>query len=65
VHVETISSRQLGMRAFLDITLGFKRLLLSGEELNQASATLSEAEALIDDPQAWALVGVFLATGQA
>ena len=65
LHVETITSRQLGMRTFLDITLGFKRLLLSGEELDQASAILADAEVLINDPKAWALVGVFLATGQA
>ena len=65
LHVETITSRQLGMRAFLEITMGFKRLLLSDEELDLASVTLSEAEALIDDPKAWALVGVFFATGQA
>ena len=65
LHVETITSRQLGMRTFLDITLGFKRLLLSGEELDQASASLAEVEVLINDPKAWALVGVFLATGRA
>lgn len=63
LHVETVSSRQLGMRAFLDITLGFKRLLLSGSELEAAAETLAAAEALVDDPQAWALVGVFLASG--
>ena len=53
------------MRTFLDITLGFKRLLLSGEELDKASASLAEVEVLINDPKAWALVGVFLATGHA
>lgn len=63
LHVETVSSRQLGMRAFLDITLGFKRLLLSGAELEAAADTLAAADALVDDPQAWALVGVFLASG--
>jgi len=63
VHVETVNSRQLGMRAFLDITLGFKRLLLSGAELDAASSTLSTADALVEDPKAWAFVGVFLASG--
>lgn len=63
VHVETVTSRQLGMRAFLDITLGFKRLLLEGEELESARATLEAADALVDDPRAWAFVGVFLARG--
>lgn len=63
VHVETVSSRQLGMRAFLDITLGFKRLLLSGAELEAAATTLAAADALVADPQAWAFVGVFLASG--
>ena len=64
LNVETISSRQLGMRAFLEITLGFKRLLLQGDELESALTTLAEADALIDTPDAWALVGVFLATGE-
>lgn len=63
VHMETVTSRQLGMRAFLDITLGFKRLLLEGEELEAARATLEAADALVDDPRAWAFVGVFLARG--
>lgn len=63
VHVETVTSRQIGMRAFLDITLGFKRLLLEGEELNAARATLDAADALVDDPRAWAFVGVFIARG--
>lgn len=64
LNVETISSRQLGMRAFLEITLGFKRLLLQGDELEAALTTLAQADALIDTPDAWALVGVFLATGE-
>jgi len=63
VHVETVTSRQLGMRAFLDITLGFKRLLLEGDDLESARHTLAAADALVDDPGAWAFVGVFLARG--
>ena len=63
VHVETISSRQLGMRAFLDITLGFKRLLLEGADLESAQHALAQADALVDNPDAWAFVGVFLARG--
>ena len=47
----------------LDITLGFKRLLLEGEELPAARATLDAADALVDDPRAWAFVGVFIARG--
>lgn len=63
VHVETVNSRQLGMRAFLDITLRFKHLLLSGADLEAAQATLAAADTLVDDPHAWAFVGVFLASG--
>ena len=63
LHVETMTSRQLGMKAFLDITLGFKRLLLEGGELEAAQETLAAADALLEDPKAWALVGVFLARG--
>ena len=51
------------MKAFLDITLGFKRLLLEGGELEAAQETLAAAGALLEDPKAWALVGVFLARG--
>jgi hypothetical protein len=51
------------MRGFLDTTLGFKCLLLSGAELEAAAATLAAADALVEDPQAWAFVGVFLVSG--
>jgi hypothetical protein len=34
-----------------------------GRLLEAAAETLAAAEALVDDPQAWALVGVFLASG--
>ena len=64
VEVETLSSRQLGMRAFLDITLGFKRLLLQGKQLQAAEQVLEAAEALVDNPRAWAFVGVFFACGR-
>jgi len=37
--------------------------LLSGAELDAASSTLAAADALVDAPQAWAFVGVFLASG--
>ncbi len=63
MHVETLSSRQLGMRAFLDITLAFKPLLLEGQELEEATRVLEAVEALVDDPDAWAFVGIFMARG--
>ena len=63
MHVETLSYRQLGMRAFLDITLAFKPLLLEGQELEEATRVLEAVEALVDDPDAWAFVGIFMARG--
>ena len=34
-----------------------------GEQLEAACATLDAADALVDDPSAWAFVGVFIARG--
>lgn len=63
MHVETLSSRQLGMRDFLEITLAFKPALLEGEEREEATRVLQAAEALVEDPDAWAFVGIFMARG--
>ena len=63
VDVQTISSRDIGMKAFLDITLGFKSRMLSDIDLAKSKKTLTETECLITNPSAWAFVGVFIATG--
>lgn len=63
VDVQTISSRDIGMKAFLDITLGFKSRMLSDIDLAKSKKTLTETESLITNPSAWAFVGVFIATG--
>tara|TARA_E500000331_G_scaffold279729_1_gene272848 strand:+ start:212 stop:442 length:231 start_codon:yes stop_codon:yes gene_type:complete len=61
--VQTISSRDIGMKAFLDITLGFKSRMLSDIDLAKSKKTVTETESLITNPRAWAFVGVFIATG--
>ena len=63
VDVETISSRDIGMKAFLDITVGFKSRMLSGVDFAESKKTLNDIENLITNPRAWAFVGVFIATG--
>ena len=63
VDVQTISSRDIGMKAFLDITLGFKSRMLSDIDLAKSKKTLTETESLITNPRAWAFVGVFIAAG--
>ena len=63
VEVQTISSRDIGMKAFLDITLGFKSRMLSEKDLVKSKITLTETERLIANPKAWAFVGVFIAIG--
>lgn len=65
VQVTTVTSKQLGMRNFLDITTGFKKEQVPADHREQAQAELAEIYGLVDQPHAWGYVGVFMATGVA
>ena len=63
VQVTTVSSRQLGMRNFLDITTGFKKEQVPASHAKQAEQELRAIYQLAEDEQAWGFVAVFVATG--
>ncbi len=63
VNVITVTSQQLGIRNFLDITTGFKREQVPDQLRDQAMADLAEIYRVVDVDNAWGFVGVFVATG--
>lgn len=63
VFVETVTSGQIGMREFLDITTGFKLEQLLEEEKAQGLEEQKVIYQLVDDPSAWGFAAVFVATG--
>ena len=58
-----ISSRDIGMKSFLDITTGFKREQVTGADPEKMKQTLAGFYDLVKDPNAWGYVGVYVATG--
>ncbi len=64
VRVETVTSRLLGMRTFLDITTGFKREQIPSEQRRKAQADLESIYSLQENPHAWGFVAVFCASGK-
>lgn len=63
VQVTTVTTRQLGMQNFLDITTGFKKEQIPADHREEAAKELAEIYSLVNDPNAWGFVGVFVATG--
>jgi SAM-dependent methyltransferase len=63
VNVITVTSQQLGIRDFLDITTGFKKEQVSDQLRDQAMADLAEIYKVVEVDNAWGFVGVFVATG--
>ncbi|MEO5343689.1 MAG: methyltransferase domain-containing protein [Gammaproteobacteria bacterium SHHR-1] len=61
--VQGLSSSQLGMQALLDLTTGFKLQQLVAEDPIQAEADRADIYRLLQRPNAWGCVGVFLACG--
>jgi ubiquinone/menaquinone biosynthesis C-methylase UbiE len=61
--VITVTSRQIGMRNFLDITTGFKREQVPKEQAAEARRELENIYSLAEAGDAWGFVGVFVATG--
>jgi ubiquinone/menaquinone biosynthesis C-methylase UbiE len=65
VQVEHFDTTELGARAFLDITTGFKLEQVPADQLEQATKELEEIAACLEDPAAFGTVGVFVVTGTA
>ncbi|MCB1734536.1 MAG: methyltransferase domain-containing protein [Gammaproteobacteria bacterium] len=63
VFVHTVTSADLGMRNFLDITTGFKLEQLSDEQKQLGQAEEAVIRQISDDPEAWGFAAVFVATG--
>lgn len=64
VGVYTVGSAELGMKGLLDLTTGFKYQQLAAEDKELAVKEKSEIYSLLDHPNAWGFVGIFVATGQ-
>lgn len=63
VFVESVTSASIGMKAFLDITTGFKLEQLDQSEKADGAKEQEVIYQLISDPNAWGLVGVFVGLG--
>ncbi len=65
LHVRTITSEMVGMKNFLDVTTGFKKEQMQHRDRDQVDKELREIYQLVDQPNAYGAVGVFLARGLA
>ncbi|CAM2011270.1 methyltransferase domain-containing protein [Acanthopleuribacter pedis] len=64
LRIETITSCMVGMRNFLDVTTGFKKEQMNHRGRVEVAKELEEIYQLVDDPEAFGSVGVFLARGK-
>ena len=62
-RINTITSHDLGLKNFLDITTGFKLEQLLPEDYEEGVSQLQQIYAAAENPVAWGAVGVFIATG--
>jgi len=64
VNIMPLNSRMMGMRNFLDIGISFRIFATSNEaEHEQAKSELQTLQQLIDTPNAWGFLAIFIATG--
>ena len=63
VFVQSVTSASIGMKAFLDITTGFKLEQLEPSEKDEGAKEQETIYELVSDPDAWGLVGVFVGVG--
>lgn len=63
-RVYTLTSGDLGMRGLLDLTTGFKFQQLAAEDQQRATEQRANIYGLLDQPNAWGFVGVFVASGR-
>lgn len=60
--VHTVTSDDIGIKNFIDLTTGFKVEQVPEDQKEAAEAELKEIYELISAPNAWAGVGIFLGT---
>jgi len=61
--VVPITSHDIGMKNFLDITTGFKMEQIGPEQASESKKKLEKIYSLVDQPGAWGAVGVFVVMG--
>ena len=61
--IAPISSYDIGMKNFLDITTGFKMEQIADDKKQKSKKELEKIYDLVDQPGAWGAVGVFVGKG--
>ena len=65
VNVMPLSSHMMGMRNFLDIGISFRAFAtINDEAQEQAKNELQALQFLVDVPEAWGFLAIFVATGK-
>ncbi len=64
VAVDTVTTGELGMQAFLDITTGFKHEQLADEDKQMGGKEQDMIYQLLKQPNAWGFGAVFIGTGR-
>lgn len=63
VDIRSLTSHDIGLKNFLDITTGFKREQIAAPP-GVVTAQLADIYGIVEVPHAWGAVGVFTATGR-
>ena len=63
VHISSLTSHDIGLKNFLDITTGFKREQIAAAP-SVVADQLKDIYGILEVPHAWGAVGVFSATGR-
>ncbi len=61
--ITPVTSNDIGLKNFLDITTGFKHEQSIKSDVNMKKEKLDEVYKVLQEPYAWGAVGVFTATG--
>ena len=61
--VVPVTSQDIGMKNFLDLTTGFKKEQMAAGRSNETNRELMEIYTLVDDPKAWGAIGIFVCVG--
>ncbi len=62
--VEVLTSQEVGLEAFLDITTGLVRNEIADEEPGFIHHALDDIYSVLEDAHAWGAMGIFVAVGQ-
>jgi len=63
LEVRPITSHEIGLELFLDLTTGFKHEQLAARHASFGAQALADIYEILEVPSAWGAVGVFVATG--